>query len=214
MKSNKNRKVIAKVKDEGLVESRREQILKAARKVFTVKGYHKATIKDICEVSGLGPGTIYNYVNKKEDILYLIYNKMEMTIGKVLFEAFRDIKTPPDQQLKELLRRTIDLACENQDLVLLIYQETAALDKESLYNVLSRQRNVVMQWETILKRAKESGVIQSESAFLTGDIIVYLSAFIPLRGWNLRKQFDLEETKSGLLNFILKALCFTEKKKR
>ena len=67
--------VESNIKDNGLIKQRRENIIRAASKVFIEKGYHPATIRDICKASGLGPGTLYNYVRKKEDILYLIYSK-------------------------------------------------------------------------------------------------------------------------------------------
>lgn len=54
----KERAIETKVKDDALVKQRREEIIRAASQVFTQKGYHLATIRDICEASGLGPGTL------------------------------------------------------------------------------------------------------------------------------------------------------------
>src|SRR4029078_12417285 len=47
---------------------RRQQILEAALKVFSTKGFHKATNKDIAQAAGgISPGLIYWYFNDKED---------------------------------------------------------------------------------------------------------------------------------------------------
>jgi AcrR family transcriptional regulator len=49
---------------------RRTQILDAALQVFSTKGYHKATNKDIAEAAGgISPGLIYWYFKDKEDLL-------------------------------------------------------------------------------------------------------------------------------------------------
>jgi AcrR family transcriptional regulator len=52
------REIETNVKDDALVKQRREEIIRAASKIFTEKGYHLTTIRDICKVSGLGPGTL------------------------------------------------------------------------------------------------------------------------------------------------------------
>jgi len=200
------RKVEATIRDQLLIKQRREQIIQAASQVFSQKGYHQTTIKDICAVSGLGPGTIYNYVKKKEDILFLIYDKLTTALDESLLETIKRHKSPLDQ-LREALRKTIDIIWENQDLILLMYRETAALDKESMYNVLHRESNFVNHMEEILEMGREKGIIGNKNIRMAADIIVYLLAFIPLRRWNLRGRFSEKEIKSELIDFVLKALC-------
>jgi len=206
------REVGTTVRNRLLIKQRREEIIQAASKVFAEKGYHNATIKAICEVSGLGPGTIYNYVKKKEDILYLIYDKLTTALSGALMETIANNKKPLDQ-LREALMKTIEIVWDNQDLILLMYRETAALDKESMYNVLNRESNYVRYIEKILRRGREKDVIQNKNIRLASDIIVYLLAFIPLRRWNLKKRFNEKQIKSGLVDFILKALCISPRKK-
>ena len=52
---------------------RRQQILEAALKVFSTKGFHKATNKDIAQAAGgISPGLIYWYFKDKEDLFFSI----------------------------------------------------------------------------------------------------------------------------------------------
>lgn len=207
------RKVETVIRDEFLVRRKRENIIQAASKVFAEKGFHQATIRDISESSGLGPGTIYNYVKKKEDILYLIYNKLTTMLTESLIMETRKNNNDPLKQFKQALRKAIEIVWDNQDLILLMYQETAALDKESVYTVLSRESDYVTLMEKILGRGKEKGVIRNKNTRIAADIIVFLLAFIPLRRWNLNKRFNEKQIKSGLIDFILKALCINLRKK-
>lgn len=193
------------IKDELLVKQRKEEIIQAAIKVFAGKGYHRGTIKDISKVLGLSPGTVYNYVKKKEDILYFVHDKLTTMFSDLLVEIVK-YNEDPKVQLEEVLRKTLEIVLENQDLILLVYQETAALDKESLYNVLKRQSGYIKLIEEILERGKKIGVIQNVNMQLAANIIVYLMAFIPLTRWNLKKSFNKKEIKSGLIDFILKGL--------
>ncbi len=206
------RKVEATIRDELLIKQRREQILQAASQVFSQKGYHQATIKDICEASGLGPGTIYNYVKKKEDILFLIYDKLATALDESLLETIKENKGPLNQ-LREALRKAIDIVWDNQDLILLMYQETAALDREAMLNILHRESSYVNHMEKILEMGSEKGVIRYENIPMAADIIVYLLAFVSLRRWNLKNRFNEKEIKSGLVDFIFRALGIPKKKR-
>ncbi len=50
-------------------EERRSQILHAALAVFSRKGYHGATIREIASAAGLAEGTIYLYFHSKHEVL-------------------------------------------------------------------------------------------------------------------------------------------------
>ena len=70
------RQVKTMTKDEGLVRDRREQLIRAAIKVFGEKGFHQTTVRDIGRAAHLTQGTIYNYVRSKEDILFLVCDRV------------------------------------------------------------------------------------------------------------------------------------------
>src|SRR3972149_10413581 len=111
------RAIETKVKDDALVKQRREEIIRAASKIFTQKGYHMTTIRNICRASGLGPGTLYNYIKKKEDILYLIYNELTMMLSQCLVEKVQERKKDPMEQFTEALEKTIEIIWNYQDLI-------------------------------------------------------------------------------------------------
>jgi TetR/AcrR family transcriptional repressor of mexJK operon len=55
---------------------RRRQILEAAVRVFSTKGFHKATNKDIAdEAGGISPGLIYHYFKDKHDLFLSIFHE-------------------------------------------------------------------------------------------------------------------------------------------
>ena len=70
------RSVGTNTKDPDLIRDRREQLIRAALEVFQEKGFHATTVRDIGRVAGLTQGTIYNYVRSKEDILFLVCDRV------------------------------------------------------------------------------------------------------------------------------------------
>ena len=90
-------------------EQRRKQILEAAKKVFSAKGFNRATMEEIAGEAELSPGTLYLYFKNKEElhtslsinILQYIYlqmkkfiHKEDMTVGEkmdALKKTFIDV---------------------------------------------------------------------------------------------------------------------------
>ena len=78
-----------KVTEEHL-EARREQILGAAIACFAEKGFHKTSMKDICNKSQLSPGAVYHYFESKDDIVEAVCRLGEEQNG-ALFEQTRKL---------------------------------------------------------------------------------------------------------------------------
>src|SRR5260221_10547151 len=64
---------------EQLAAARRSQILDAATRVFSEKGYHPATIRDVARAAGIADGTIYNYFANKAALLLGILDRLNET---------------------------------------------------------------------------------------------------------------------------------------
>jgi AcrR family transcriptional regulator len=54
---------------EDYVKARKRQVLDGAAASFAQKGYHAATVDDICAQAGLSKGAVYGYFASKEDIV-------------------------------------------------------------------------------------------------------------------------------------------------
>ncbi len=57
-------------------EERKAQILGAAEKVFTQKGFDEARMDDIAEETGLSKGTLYLYYKSKKDLIIAILDRL------------------------------------------------------------------------------------------------------------------------------------------
>jgi TetR/AcrR family transcriptional regulator, mexJK operon transcriptional repressor len=78
---------------------RRQQIIEAALKVFSTKGFHKATNKDIAEAAGgISPGLIYWYFKDKEDLFVSIIRE-RAAIFQLAEHPERVMELPPREAL-------------------------------------------------------------------------------------------------------------------
>lgn len=63
---------------EQIAEARRTQILMGAAQVFSKKGFHRATTKEIAEAADVSEGTIYNYFDNKRELLIAMMELLGM----------------------------------------------------------------------------------------------------------------------------------------
>lgn len=63
---------MARIADPHLAARRRAQILDAALGCFRRRGFHQATMQEICAEAGLSPGALYRYFPSKTDIIAAI----------------------------------------------------------------------------------------------------------------------------------------------
>jgi TetR/AcrR family fatty acid metabolism transcriptional regulator len=56
--------------------ARLEQILDAAAHLFAERGFHRTTTKDIAEAADVAEGTLYNYFETKNDLLFAILERL------------------------------------------------------------------------------------------------------------------------------------------
>ncbi|MBC2713358.1 MAG: TetR/AcrR family transcriptional regulator [Desulfosarcina sp.] len=72
-------------------ERRRQQIMVAAKRVFTDKGFSKATMEDIAKEAELSPGTIYLYFKNKDEL----YASLSLRILQYLVIRLEHVNAEP-----------------------------------------------------------------------------------------------------------------------
>ncbi|MCG3212242.1 MAG: HTH-type transcriptional regulator BetI [Anaerolineae bacterium] len=95
---------------EQMAEARRTQILMGAAQVFSEKGFHKATTKEVAKAAGVSEGTIYNYFSTKRDLLVAMVDQLGMNSLKNIFED--SPPQDPRQLLKAIIIDRMHLAAE------------------------------------------------------------------------------------------------------
>lgn len=73
-------------------ERRRQQIIVAAKRVFSEKGYSKSTMEDIAREAELSPGTLYLYFKNKDEL----YASLSLRILQYLNIRLEDVKREKD----------------------------------------------------------------------------------------------------------------------
>ncbi|WP_134702472.1 TetR/AcrR family transcriptional regulator [Ammoniphilus sp. YIM 78166] len=182
------------VKDQKLVEKRREQIVEAAVELFISKGFHKTTTREIARASGFSIGTLYEYIESKEDVLYLVCDAIHTEVEKKMEEAMVESRTGAET-LRHAIKGLFKVMDEVDDKVLLIYQEIKSLPSEPMQYVLRREEHITQVFERMLQKGIDDGSLQldPESVKLMAHNIVVFGEMWTFRRWALRKHYTLDQ---------------------
>ena len=85
-------------------ERRRQQIMVAAKRVFSEKGFNKATMEDIAQEAELSPGTLYLYFKNKEEL----YASLSLRILQYLLLRVEHVIEEKDAGTEEKIRLLMD----------------------------------------------------------------------------------------------------------
>jgi AcrR family transcriptional regulator len=138
----KKREIQASVKDERLVQKRRDQMIKGAVALFKQKGFHRTTTREIAKAAGFSIGTLYEYIRTKEDVLYLVCDSIYDHVSERL-QADLAVKKGTLESLKHGIADFFQVMDEMQAEVLVMYQEVKSLSKDALPYVLKKEMEMV-----------------------------------------------------------------------
>jgi len=138
-------------------ESRREQILSCAARIFAKKGYHATSISDICKKSDVARGTIYLYFKNKRDIF-------DTLIKNFTGDIFRRISVfTPGEALQPQFNRNmcavVDIITQNKDLTKIMVSEAVGLDAEFDHQLILFYARLVEYVEGALTMLQKNGDI-------------------------------------------------------
>jgi uncharacterized protein (TIGR00369 family) len=191
---------IARNFSQSIVDERWKQIFDAACLVIGDKGFARATIREIAAAAGMPVRTMYQYLEKKEDLLHHIFEFLMSEIA----DGLRRAKQPdasPDQLLEQLIRTMLSVFDRHERSIKILFQETRSLSREARQRVYSVDARHMASIRALL----ESGVRQSgwhiRDAELTANFIWFLCTVWPLRHWALGK-FGQEQVANELVAFV------------
>ena len=187
------REVKSSVKDESLIEMRREQMIRGAVKLFKEKGFHRTTTREIAKEAGFSIGTLYEYIRTKEDVLFLVCDSIyEEVLSRLSVFAIEDGTVTG---LKSAIHQYFTIIDDMSDEFVVMYQETKSLPKDALKYVLKKEMEMVALFENILQSCVKSGElrIQQEEVQITAHHIVVQGQMWAFRRWALRANYTIEK---------------------
>jgi len=199
---------------EQMAEARRNQILMGAAQVFSEKGFHKSTTKEIAKAAGVAEGTIYNYFDNKRDLLLAMIDLIGAQSLKRLITT--DPPDDPRQLLTNVMRDRFQLAQEWGPHMAPIFAEI--FNDEELREMLYQQvfMPVIGHIEDHIQQLIDAGRLRPmDPVIVTRAMLGAITVNLALKLSNLDpryENFSIESVIEQLVSLFLDGLLVDDAK--
>jgi AcrR family transcriptional regulator len=148
--------------DDALVRARRRQIFLAACRVLARKSFHEATVKELAIEAGLAAGSIYVYLQSKDDILILIAESMVAELVEALPSIHARSGADPRRELLDVTRTILDVIDRYREAFSVLHHEVRYLvrrpqHRHALSKIVDQYFSAVSE---VLARGRERELIR------------------------------------------------------
>lgn len=197
---------LSKIKNKQLVKQKQSMIARKAAAVFIKKGYEKTTIRDIAKATGLAMGNLYDYIQKKEDILCLVFDLYHQVVEDSLTSPEITSIDDPIEQMHAIIRVGQRNVRKYRDEIMLMYRLSHLLPPEYLNYALARERKHIRQMETYVKNGVKKGAFKVKDPHFAASVIFILQAGLATRGWTFERKHSRKKTDNLMTDVIIKSL--------
>ena len=194
----------SKIKNNELIKAKQNDICVAAERLFAKKGYHNTSIREIAEQSKISIGSLYDYIDNKEDILFMLSQRFHSEIVKEVVKVLNS-GLSVIQELKGTIETTLRVIDRFQEYVLFTYRDSKMLKKEDLIAVLEQESFVTDTFTKIIKKGMEQGLFETDEPEIMANMINIMTHSWALKRYNL-KRFSLFSFQQILNRFVLNGL--------
>lgn len=138
-------------------EQRWDEIVEAAANVFYAKGYEGASLQDIATAVGLLKGSIYYYIDTKEDLLFELVMRAQAMWFATLEETDELAEASAPERLREFIVRFMLLEDQHREWGIVAEAEFTRLSPDYLSKVMDGRRRFGRFVEGILRQGVTDG---------------------------------------------------------
>ncbi len=177
-------------------ERRRQQIMVAAKRVFSVNGFSKSTMEDIAREAELSPGTIYLYFKNKDELYASLSLRILQYLNLRLRHVLEDKSLEPERYIDALKQAMFDVYDFDSLIVINLFQLQSSetlknLSPELLEEIIELSRTSLGAMASIFEMGIEKGVFIDKHPFALADILWALFSGIIL--WEESKKIINED---------------------
>ena len=133
-----------------------ERIVGVATKLFASNGFDNTGMASLCDALDMGRGHLYNLIGTKENLLWLIFDRLTSDLIEEA-EQIRQLGAPPPERLRLYMRHLIEYCARRTDEVHMVRVERRALSPEHQRLGKATQRKYQGMWEDALREGNETG---------------------------------------------------------
>lgn len=141
--------------------NRQAEVTQAAIEIFWQKGYRAASIQDVAEKVGVLKGSLYYYIESKEDLLWRIIEDVHEEWSEILQKAGA-LEAGPIERIHAFIKLHVEWYLTNVKEVGVFFREWHHLSGERLRTIKARRRRYEQVIRDLITEAQDAGEASTE----------------------------------------------------
>jgi TetR/AcrR family transcriptional regulator, cholesterol catabolism regulator len=134
-----------------LARPREAALHEAATRLFRERGFHATSMQDLAEELGMNRGSLYHYIDAKDDLLWAIVSGAITRLESVVRPILEGTGTPPDR-LGRAIEAHLAFAAEHGDELALVQIELRALAPERRATLIRQRDAYEGAWREVIRQ--------------------------------------------------------------
>ncbi len=185
--------------------SKEQEIIAVAARLFKEKGYRATTLEDIAAAVGMLKGSLYYYIQSKEELLYIVvrepvrqaYNKLEEIV-----HSDAPIKT----KIAQAVANHLTLYHQHYPHMAVYLHDYHHLMQKLQKDIIETPKHYQRLWATLLQQGIDTAELRSDlNVKITGYAILGMCNWV-YRWYNPEGQLSAEEIAAIFSKIILDGL--------
>jgi len=185
-------------------EERYAEIIDAAIQLFQKKSYHGTSMQDIAEAVGIYRGSLYHYINSKEEILYRIVERA-LSDGMEALLKIQEDDYPPVEKLERSIRCHIQYSVKHKAELTIMLEDSKHLSEEWQQQVYQVQKKYEMIFRNIIEEGIQKGEFKNLNVKMVNNAIFGMTNYM-YRWYNIEGKLSFDEVASIFIELILNGL--------
>jgi AcrR family transcriptional regulator len=139
---------------------RREQILDSASRLFSERGYHATSMRDLAGELGMQGGSLYAHITGKEELLVEIVSHASRQFDEALF-PLRALDMGAEEKLREAMHRHIRVVADNMDSATVFFHEWKHLSPQAYAHVVKWRDTIDRFYRDLVQEGIEEGAFRA-----------------------------------------------------
>lgn len=138
--------------------NRHAEIIAAATQLFLEKGYDATSLQDIAEAVGLLKGSLFYYINEKEDLLFAVLDGM-LTTSQADMDTVMALDVAPLDKIRRIAEAHVHYILTNRDQATIFFRDFRSLSEDRGREIAAERDSYARRFNALLSAAQDSGAL-------------------------------------------------------
>ena len=185
-------------------KNRKEEIYAVAAKLFRKRGYVASTMRDIAEIVGIEPSSLYSHIKSKEEILINICTACAREFDEGMQRVLNSKLSNPEK-IEALIDLHLDIAYHKPSSVTVFDDEWRHLPEKELKIFLKERNAYEANFKSILEDGMNNGDFLPLSHSTAFQLIINCVKWVHYYSKKMTKD-QFEEKRKDIKSFISRGL--------